>query len=121
MCEQLKVLAKIRKAKKMNSYSVSLAEATARDYVVMKKRLDTIEIDVQAIKTEQAVQGGKLDLLINEVHAAQNDADRYRLLVDIWRALFGSIKKTIVTFIIFGVIIGLVNIKDVIEVLRSFA
>lgn len=69
MCEQLKVLAKIRKAKKMNGYSVSLAEATARDYVVMKKRLDTIEIDVQAIKTEQAVQGGKLDLIIQRLNS----------------------------------------------------
>lgn len=119
MCEQLKVLKKIKKLGRVNGYSMELAEAQAADYVSLRKRIDSIESDVAAIKTEQAVQGGKLDMLIKEVRAAQNDADRYRLLVDIWRALFGSTKKTILTFLIIGVIIGFVNIKDVIELLRS--
>lgn len=119
MCEQLKVLKKIRKIGKVNGFSMELVEAQAVDYVSLRKRIDSIEADVSAIKTEQAVQGGKLDMLIKEVRAAQNDADRYRLLVDIWRALFGSVKKTILTFLIVGIIIGFVNIRDVLDLLRS--
>lgn len=119
MCEQLKVLKKIRKAGKINGFDMELAEAQAADYVSLRKRIDSIESDVSDIKTEQAVQGGKLDMLIKEVRAAQNDADRYRLLVDIWRALFGSVKKTVLTFLIVGIIIGFVNIRDVLDLLRS--
>lgn len=126
MCAQIEVLKKIRKKGKVNGYDVDLAEAQAKDYMQMKARLDNIEADVSvlktdvaSIKTEQAVQGNKLDMLIKAVQSNQEDANRYRLLVDIWRALFGSTKKTVLTFLIFGIIVGFVNIKDVIELLRS--
>ena len=119
MCKQKRAIEKIKKTKKNSGWALDLAEAQMADYIALKRDVDAVKSDVSAIKTEQAVQGGKLDMLIKEVRAAQNDADRYRLLVDIWRALFGSVKKTILTFLITGVIIGFVNIKDVIELLRS--
>lgn len=69
MCAQLDVLKKIRKKGKVNGYDVDLAEAQAKDYIAMKNRLDNIEADVSAIKTEQAVQGGKLDLIIQRLNS----------------------------------------------------
>jgi len=118
MCAQIDVLKKIRKKGKVNGYDVDLAEAQAKDYVTMKQRVEAIESDVSSIKNTLVEHGTKLDLLLKEVRSSQEDAGKYRLLVDIWRTLFGSTKKTITTFIIVGVIIGLVNMKDVLELLR---
>ena len=87
MCEQIKVLKKVRKAGEMNGYSVELAEATAKDYITMKARLDNIESDVSAIKTEQAVQGGKLDLIIRRLNSPVEkerlDGQKWNLLTSI--------------------------------------
>lgn len=69
MCEQLKVLKKIRKIGKVNGFDMELAEAQAADYVSLRKRIDNIEADVTSIRTEQAVQGGKLDLIIQRLNS----------------------------------------------------
>lgn len=69
MCEQLTVLKKIRKKGKVNGYDVDLAEAQAKDYLSMKTRLDNIEIDVSAIKTEQARQGGMIEAIFNRLNS----------------------------------------------------
>lgn len=69
MCAQMDVLKKIQKAGKMNGFAIELAEAQAKDYMVLKHRLDNIETDVSAIKTEQAVQGGKLDVIIQRLNS----------------------------------------------------
>ena len=119
MCAQFEILEKIRKKGKVNGYDVDLAEAQAKDYMSMKARLDNIENDVSTIKTDMAVVKSNIDLVLKAVRSTQEDADRYRLIVDVWRALFGTTKKTIMTFIMFGLVIGFVNIKDVIELLRS--
>ena len=69
MCAQFDILKKIRKKGKVNGYDIELAEAQAKDYIAMKNRLDNIEADVASIKTEQAVQGGKLDLIIQRLNS----------------------------------------------------
>lgn len=69
MCEQVKVIKKIRKAKEMNGYAIELAEAQMHDYISLKRDVDTVRADVQAIKVEQAVQGGKLDLIIQRLNS----------------------------------------------------
>lgn len=69
MCEQLAVLRKIHKAKKMNGYAVELAEAQAKDFINMEKRITNIEKDVADIKTEQVAQGAKLDLIIERLNS----------------------------------------------------
>lgn len=87
MCAQLDVLKKIRKKGKVNGYDVDLAEAQAKDYMIMKARLDNIESDVSAIKTEQAVQGGKLDLIIQRLNSPVEqerlDGQKWNLLTSI--------------------------------------
>lgn len=104
MCEQIKVLKKIRKAGKMNGYSIELAEAQAKDYVLVKNRLDSIETDVSAIKIEQAVQGGKLDLIIQRLNSP---VEKERAAGVAWlemRTLLGSWKGwAIIVFFLMSV------------------
>lgn len=69
MCEQVKVIKKIRKAKKMNGFAVELAEAQMQDYMTLKRDVDSVKESVNAIKTEQAVQSGKLDLIIQRLNS----------------------------------------------------
>ena len=87
MCAQMEVLKKIRKKGKVNGYDVDLAEAQAKDYMTMKARLDNIESDVASIKTEQAVQGGKLDLIIQRLNSPVEqerlDGQKWNLLTSI--------------------------------------
>lgn len=47
--------------------SISLAEAQAQDYVMLKNEVQNIKDDVTAIKTEQAVQGTKIDLILKRL------------------------------------------------------
>ena len=87
VCAQFDVLKKIRKKGKVNGYDIELAEAQAKDYIAMKNRLDNIEADVASIKTEQAVQGGKLDLIIQRLNSPVEkerlDGQKWNLLTSI--------------------------------------
>lgn len=69
MCEQLTILKKIRKKGKVNGYDVDLAEAQAKDYMSMKRRLDQIETTVDAIQKKQIEQDTKFDLIIQRLNS----------------------------------------------------
>lgn len=90
MCEQVKVIKKIRKAKKMNGYAVELAEAQMQDYISLKRDVDTVRADIQAIKTEQAVQGGKLDLIIQRLNSPVEQERKDGI---IWNELRSAVKS----------------------------
>lgn len=87
VCAQLDVLKKIRKKGKVNGYDVDLAEAQAKDYLSMKARLDNIESDVSAIKTEQARQGGMIEAIFNRLNSPVEqerlDGQKWNLLTSI--------------------------------------
>lgn len=87
MCAQLDVLKKIRKKGKVNGYDVDLAEAQAKDYLSMKARLDNIESDVSAIKTEQARQGGMIEAIFNRLNSPVEqerlDGQKWNILTSI--------------------------------------
>lgn len=69
MCAQLEVLEKIRKKGKVNGYDVDLAEAQAKDYMTMKRRLDQIETTVDSIQKKQIEQDAKFDLIIQRLNS----------------------------------------------------
>ena len=69
MCKQQAVIEKIKETKKNRGWVLNLAEAQMSDYISLKRDVDTVRADVQAIKTEQAVQGGKLDLIIQRLNS----------------------------------------------------
>ena len=87
MCAQLDVLKKIRKKGRVNGYDVDLAEAQAKDYLSMKARLDNIESDVSAIKTEQARQGGMIEAIFNRLNSPVEqerlDGQKWNILTSI--------------------------------------
>lgn len=87
VCAQLDVLKKIRKKGRVNGYDVDLAEAQAKDYLSMKARLDNIESDVSAIKTEQARQGGMIEAIFNRLNSPVEqerlDGQKWNLLTSI--------------------------------------
>ena len=87
MCAQIDVLKKIRKKGKVNGYDVDLAEAQAKDYMSMKKRVETIESDVSSIKQTLVEHGTKLDLIIarlnSPVEQERLDGHKWNLIVSI--------------------------------------
>lgn len=87
MCQQLDVLKKIKKKGRVNGYDIDLAEAQAKDYMDMKARLDNIESDVSAIKTEQARQGGMIEAIFNRLNSPVEqerlDGQKWNLLVSV--------------------------------------
>ena len=52
MCQQLDILEKIREKGKVNGYDIDLAEAQARDYIRMDKKVGKIEKDMSLMKKD---------------------------------------------------------------------
>lgn len=104
MCEQVKVIKKIRKAKKMNGFAVELAEAQMQDYVTLKRDVDSVKESVNAIKMEQAVQGGKLDLIIQRLNSPVEQERKDGI---IWHEISKAVKSwkgwVIIIFFFFAV------------------
>lgn len=62
----------------------------------------------------------KLENLQKSFDEYRMDATKYRLIVELIKALFGTPKKSVLTLVWFGVIIGMVHIKDMLELLKMF-
>ena len=102
MCQQLEILEKIRQKGKVNGYDIDLAEAQARDYLRMDKRMGQIEKDVGLMKKDirillenQARQGGQIDLIVKRldspVEEERKDAIFWRQLKAIAQTTTGKI------------------------------
>lgn len=52
----------------MNGFGVELAEAQAKDYVSMVKRLDAMEAEQKRQGTEQARQGGMIEAIFSHIN-----------------------------------------------------
>lgn len=90
MCEQKKVFKKIKAKGHVNGYDLELAEAQMHDYITLKKDVDSVRADVQAIKTEQAVQGGKLDLIIQRLNSPVEQERKDGI---IWNEIRSAVKS----------------------------
>lgn len=89
---QMTVLKKIRKAGEMNGYAIDLAEAQAKDYVMLKKEVKNIKDDVAAIKTEQAIQGSKIDLILQRLNGPVEDLKKKGIVAEAIMPFFKSWK-----------------------------
>ena len=110
MCEQRKILKKIREKGRVNGYDVELAEAQMHDFIALKKDVDSVKEDVTAIKTEQAIQGSKLDLIIQRLNSPVEQERKDGI---IWNELRSAIKswKGWVLIIIFIMCVALAGEK----------
>lgn len=103
MCEQAKVLKKIKKIKHVtDDLIMELSEAQVHDYITLKRDVDSVKNDVASIKTEQAVQGGKLDLIIQRLNSPVEQERKDGIIWNEIRAALKSWKGW--TFIIFFLI-----------------
>lgn len=91
MCEQMRVIKKIRKAGEMNGFAVELAEAQVHDYMTLKRDVDSVKESVKAMQTEQAVQGGKLDLIIQRLNSPVEQERKEGI---VWHEIKSLLKTT---------------------------
>lgn len=113
MCQQLEILEKIREKGRVNGYDIDLAEAQARDYIRMNKKVGKIEKDVASIKKEQsrqgemlAKQGGQIDLIVKYINSP---AEQERKDGIVWNEL-KAIMKTPMGKIIVLLAIGCIGL-----------
>lgn len=111
MCQQLEILEKIREKGKVNGYDIDLAEAQAKDYIRMDKKVGKIEKAVASIKKEQkkqgemlARQGGQIDLVVQRLNSPVEEERKDAIF---WQQIKG-IAKTPMGKIIIVLVIGCV-------------
>lgn len=104
MCQQLEILEKIREKGKVNGYDIDLAEAQARDYIRMDKKVGRIEKDMGLMKKDirtllenQARQGGQIDLIVKRMNSPIEDERKDAIF---WRQIKSIGKTTTGKFII---------------------
>lgn len=98
MCQQLEILEKIREKGKVNGYDVDLAEAQAKDYIRMDKKVGAIEKDVRLMKKDlrvvlenQARQGGQIDLIVKRLDSPVEEERKDAIF---WRQIKGMLSTT---------------------------
>lgn len=113
MCAQIEVLKKIREKGKVNGYDVDLAEAQARDYLMINKKVGKIEKDVSSMKKEQKRQGemlaelnGQMKLVVARMNSPVDEERKNGI---IWAEL-KAILKTPMGKIIILLAIGCVGL-----------
>ena len=111
MCQQLEILEKIREKGKVNGYDIDLAEAQAKDYIRMEKKVGKIEKAVASIKKEQkkqgemlARQGGQIDLIVQRLNSPVEEERKDAIF---WQQI-KAIAKTPMGKIIIVLVIGCV-------------
>lgn len=109
MCQQLEILEKIREKGKVNGYDIDLAEAQARDYIRMDRKVGKIEKDVGLMKKDirmllenQARQGGQIDLIVNRLNSPVEEERKDAIF---WQQI-KSIGKTTTGKIIILLMVG---------------
>lgn len=109
MCAQMEILTKIREKGRVNGYDVELAEAQARDYIRMDKKVERIEKDVSgikkdmsAMKVEQARQGGQIDLIVQRLNSPIEEERKDGIF---WRQI-KAIGKTTIGKIVLLLMVG---------------
>lgn len=88
MCEQAKVLKKIKKTKHVtNDLILELSEAQVQDYITLKHDVDSVKNDISSMKTEQARQGGMIEAIFNRLNSPVEqerlDGQKWNLLTSI--------------------------------------
>ena len=98
MCQQLEILEKIREKGKVNGFDVDLAEAQAKDYIRMDKKVGAIEKDVRLMKKDirvllenQARQGGQIDLIVKRMDSPVEEERKDAIF---WQQIKGMLSTT---------------------------
>lgn len=100
----MKVLKKIRKIGKVNGFSMELAEAQVKDYMTLKRDVDSVREDVSAIKLEQARQGGMIEAIFNRINSPVEQERKDGI---VWHEIRAAVKSwkgwALIIFFLFSV------------------
>lgn len=92
----------------------------------MQRISEEMRAHIKASNKRHAETANKLAAIsasVDELKAAftayQTDATKYRLIVEITKALFGDARRCVITLVYFGIIMGLVNMREIIGLLTA--
>ena len=86
--------------------SIHKMNRAMKEYVVgTDKRLTELAQDIKYLK--------------DSFEEYKMDATKYRLIVELIKALFGTTKRSILTLVWFAVLVGVVHLKDIIDLLKA--
>ena len=104
MCEQTKVLMLVKNNKGLNKQQLALAEAQAKDYMSMKRRLDQIESTVDSIQKKQIEQDAKFDLIIQRLNSPVEQERKDGIVWAQIKSLFQTTTGKIILLLLIGAI-----------------
>lgn len=121
MCEELKTALELQK-------ELGTADTTKGAIMLFKAAANSMTKMSAVMKEHIEEADKKWDKLasdIQDLKAAfeeyKTDAAKYRLIVEIFKALFGTTKKSIMTLIYFAFIMGAIHLKDILPILTTLA
>lgn len=119
MCDDLENVLEIQEQTGTDASKGALAlfRTTAK---TIKKVVDKFEKHVATSEQKLSEMAGDIKELRTAFDDYKVDAVKYRLVIDVFKALFGTTKKAVLTLVYMAVILGLANIKDIIELLKMF-
>ena len=121
MCEELRAALELQKElgnTDTTKGAIMLFKAAANSMAKMSHAIKE-HIEEADEKWDKVAQD--LKELKQSFEEYKTDAAKYRLIVEIFKALFGTTKKSIITLIYFAFIMGAIHIKDIIPLLTALA
>ena len=118
MCQQMRVLEKVRQAGEINGFGVELAEAQAQDFMSLNRQVNSLVKKNTAMEKRQIEQGkaldeqaktlayitGKVEFLVKQ---ATSPLDEERIQGAYWRAL-ATVMKSKTMWLVLVIIIFLI-------------
>lgn len=127
MCASDSVLNYLAKKKTLSDGDVlALATSQVKDFKTMNVEIQGIKKDILAIRETNKEQNIKLDNVQNDIKDLKKalsdyimDATKYRVFVEMGRFFFGSIKRGIMTLLVVAVFLGLINFREILDLLKA--
>lgn len=118
MCKDLETAMEIQKelGGDTTKGAVLLFKAAAKS---MNKLSEKMEAHIKEADARWETVEAKLENLQKSFDEYKTDATKYRLIVELIKALFGTTKRSIVTLVWFGVLFGVFHLRDLLEVLKT--
>lgn len=121
MCEELKTALELQK-------ELGTADTTKGAIMLFKAAANSMTKMSAVMKEHIEEADKKWDKLASDIQDLKasfeeykTDAAKYRLIVEIFKALFGTTKKSIITLIYFAFIMGAIHLKDILPILTTLA
>lgn len=120
MCKDLDMAMEVQKelgGADTTKGAIMLFKAAAKSMNKLSEKMDT---HIKEADNRWKMVDEKLENLQKSFDEYRTDAAKYRLIVELIKALFGTTKRSLVTLLWFGGVFGLLHFKDILEILKNF-